>query len=133
MNVSNTRVAMAAIAQIRTTRGMMAKIASSLKISQQAVCVWEKVPPQHVIAVEKITGIPREKLRPDLLSIGRNHERARDHLPHRNRRRVDGNAHGAGAGRKLSAAALVVDNRARRSGAHKGGRADVRGGDAGNE
>lgn len=66
MKALEARVAMAAIAKIRATRGMMAKIADALKISQQAVCVWKKVPPQHTLAVEKITGIPREKLRPDL-------------------------------------------------------------------
>jgi DNA-binding transcriptional regulator YdaS (Cro superfamily) len=36
------------------------------KPSRHAIYQWDRVPAEHVHAVEKITGIPRHKLRPDL-------------------------------------------------------------------
>jgi DNA-binding transcriptional regulator YdaS (Cro superfamily) len=41
-------------------------IAECLCISGPAVSQWERVPPGRVIAIEKLTGVPREELRPDL-------------------------------------------------------------------
>ena len=131
MNAVDQRAVKAAITKIRRTRGMMAKIASALGISQQAVCVWKKVPQRHLIAVEKVTGIPCEKLRPDIANWRHEYaERSNDQLPRPNRRRDDAAALGAGGGRRLSAAPLVVDNRTRRTRARKGNRTDARGGDA---
>ena len=37
-----------------------------LGISKQAVLKWDEVPPLRVIPVEKITGVSRYELRPDL-------------------------------------------------------------------
>ena len=36
------------------------------KISRAAVCQWRAIPPARARRVSKITGIPVEKLRPDL-------------------------------------------------------------------
>ena len=41
-------------------------LARSLGITHGAVNQWRRVPAERVVAVERITGIAREKLRPDL-------------------------------------------------------------------
>jgi DNA-binding transcriptional regulator YdaS (Cro superfamily) len=51
---------------IRATKGMAAKIAKNLKISRGAVSRWQHIPAERIVEVERITGIPREELRPDL-------------------------------------------------------------------
>ena len=37
-----------------------------LNISVQAVHQWRRVPAERIIAVERATGVPRARLRPDL-------------------------------------------------------------------
>ena len=46
--------------------GGLAGIARPLGISEQAVSQWDEVPPLRVLAVERVTGVPRHELRPDL-------------------------------------------------------------------
>ena len=41
-------------------------LARELGITHGAVFQWDRVPAERVIDVERITGIPREELRPDL-------------------------------------------------------------------
>jgi DNA-binding transcriptional regulator YdaS (Cro superfamily) len=41
-------------------------LARLLGISKQAVQKWTRVPADRIIDVERVTGVPREKLRPDL-------------------------------------------------------------------
>ncbi|MCJ2051198.1 transcriptional regulator [Methylobacterium sp. J-070] len=41
-------------------------VARQLGISRQAVEQWVSVPPTRVLDVERITGIPRHQLRPDI-------------------------------------------------------------------
>jgi len=45
--------------------GSMNALARALCITRQAIQNWERVPVPRVIEIEKLTGIPREKLRPD--------------------------------------------------------------------
>jgi DNA-binding transcriptional regulator YdaS (Cro superfamily) len=41
--------------------------AKLLKINRRAVWQWQEVPPAaRVIEIERLTGVPREELRPDL-------------------------------------------------------------------
>lgn len=47
-------------------RGLRLKVARALKITHGAVSQWKRVPAERVIAVEALTGISRERLRPDL-------------------------------------------------------------------
>lgn len=42
------------------------ELGKALKISRQAVAKWTRVPAERVVDVERATGIPREKLRPEL-------------------------------------------------------------------
>ena len=46
--------------------GGFTPLAKALGISPQAVWQWNTVPPHHVIPIERLTGVPREELRPDL-------------------------------------------------------------------
>ena len=46
--------------------GGMAGLAGPLGISVQAISQWDEVPPLRVLAVERLSGIPRHELRPDL-------------------------------------------------------------------
>lgn len=47
-------------------RGAVAELARALGISHAAIRQWTRVPAERVVEVERITGIPREALRPDL-------------------------------------------------------------------
>jgi DNA-binding transcriptional regulator YdaS (Cro superfamily) len=49
--------------------GGLDRIAKPLGITMQAVSAWQEVPPLRVLAVEKITGISRHELRPDLYPV----------------------------------------------------------------
>lgn len=42
------------------------KLATELGITPQALSQWERVPPLRVLEVERITGVPRHRLRPDI-------------------------------------------------------------------
>ena len=46
--------------------GNMSILADGLGLTPQAVRAWKLVPVHHLKAIEKITGIPREQLRPDI-------------------------------------------------------------------
>jgi TorA maturation chaperone TorD len=48
--------------------GGVAQLARKIGISQPSVSGWSKVPAQRVIAVETVTGVSRNHLRPDLYS-----------------------------------------------------------------
>lgn len=47
-------------------RGTITKVANGLGITVAAVSLWKRVPVDRVCAVERITDIPRHKLRPDI-------------------------------------------------------------------
>lgn len=42
------------------------RLASELGITPQALSQWDKVPPLRVLDVERVTGVPRHELRPDI-------------------------------------------------------------------
>ena len=46
--------------------GRIAQMSEALGISKQAIYKWKKTPVERVREVEKITGIPREILLPDI-------------------------------------------------------------------
>ena len=53
------------------------RIGQACGITAQAVCLWSKVPILRVFQVEKLTGIPRETLRPDIYGAPRTRPRRR--------------------------------------------------------
>lgn len=54
------------IREIAKASGGVVKLSLALGLSRAAVSGWKQIPPERVLDVERITGIPREKLRPDL-------------------------------------------------------------------
>lgn len=60
----------AGMALIRAERGLQSLIAKGCGISSAAVAKWQRVPAERVLTVEELSGIKREKLRPDLYPIG---------------------------------------------------------------
>ena len=57
--------------EVIRTAGTLAKVGDACGITAQAVADWSRVPAHQVIAVEALTGIPRERLRPDLYGAPR--------------------------------------------------------------
>lgn len=49
--------------------GGLAGLAAPLGISVQAVSQWDEVPPLRVLAVERVSGVSRSELRPDLYPV----------------------------------------------------------------
>ena len=47
-------------------RGLKTRLARELGITHGAVMQWRKVPAERVLDVERITGISRHELRPDI-------------------------------------------------------------------
>ena len=46
------------------------ELARRLGISHAAVSQWDEVPAHRIVDIERVTGIPRERLRPDLYRGG---------------------------------------------------------------
>jgi DNA-binding transcriptional regulator YdaS (Cro superfamily) len=61
-----------ALDQAIRDRGGYAKVGQLLGVSRQTVYrwVWNRVPAERVAEVEYVTGIPRERLRPDIFHYG---------------------------------------------------------------
>lgn len=58
------------IERLRNAGWKPAKLASAMTdITPQAISQWRQVPAERVIEVERVTGISRHELRPDLSSI----------------------------------------------------------------
>lgn len=41
-------------------------LARQIGVTPQAIAQWDRVPVKHVLSVERITGVPRHELRPDI-------------------------------------------------------------------
>jgi DNA-binding transcriptional regulator YdaS (Cro superfamily) len=46
--------------------GGLRALARKLGLAHTSVLQWKKVPDHQIIAIERVTGVPREILRPDL-------------------------------------------------------------------
>ena len=49
--------------------GSLRSLARELGISPQALSQWKRVPAYRILQIEAVTGIPRERLRPDLFRL----------------------------------------------------------------
>ena len=49
-----------------TAAGSKGQLARALGLTRQALTPWRQVPLRHLLAIERITKVPRELLRPDL-------------------------------------------------------------------
>jgi DNA-binding transcriptional regulator YdaS (Cro superfamily) len=49
--------------------GGQAKFARRIGVTAQAVSQWDEVPPLRVLAVERVSGVSRHELRPDLYPL----------------------------------------------------------------
>lgn len=56
----------AALKRALDRAGSARALAQSLRITEQAISQWSRVPHLRVLDVERITGVPRQELRPDL-------------------------------------------------------------------
>lgn len=62
----------AALAAAIKSAGSGTELARRIGITPEAVCQWRgRVPVNRVIAVEAATGVPRERLRPDVFAVPR--------------------------------------------------------------
>lgn len=55
-----------AFKELISWRGVVTKLAEELGISTAAVSQWRRIPQDRLPDVERITGVPRDRLRPDL-------------------------------------------------------------------
>jgi len=55
---------------IRRAGGLRA-LGRALGISHQTITQWRQAPPLRVLAIERLTGVSRHKLRPDIYPIER--------------------------------------------------------------
>lgn len=51
---------------IRRGYGSLTHLANELGITRGAVAKWDRIPAERVLEVERVTGISRHQLRPDL-------------------------------------------------------------------
>lgn len=62
--------------------GGIVKLSLALGLSRGACSQWRRIPAERVLEVERLTGIPRETLRPDLYPVQNNYTSASPgHLP----------------------------------------------------
>ena len=55
-----------ALQHIFAKRGAAVRIATEIGITPQAVSNWKIVPAERVLDVERVTGVPRHVIRPDI-------------------------------------------------------------------
>lgn len=55
-----------AIREAAKAVGGVVALGAALGLSRGAVSQWDKVPPEHVLAIEALTGVSRHVLRPDV-------------------------------------------------------------------
>lgn len=62
--------------EVLSRMGSMRALARALGISHVSVRRWVKVPPLRVLEIERLTGISRYKLRPDIFGKAPDHKDA---------------------------------------------------------
>lgn len=54
------------IKDVAAPAGGVVALSLQLGLSRAAVAQWKRVPAERVLEVERLTGVPRQRLRPDL-------------------------------------------------------------------
>ena len=54
------------IRDVMQAAGSGARLATHLGVSRQCVYMWTRIPVEHVLRIENLTGIPRYRMRPDV-------------------------------------------------------------------
>lgn len=67
---------------IRSKRGRLRDLAKALDVSPSTILTWRQVPPLHCLKIERLTGVSRYDLRPDIYGdagedIGLHHAQGR--------------------------------------------------------
>ena len=63
----------AVVRALKKSGGTLETLAAKIGITPQAVAMWgPRIPIDHVAMIEKLSGVPREKLRPDVFGRNRN-------------------------------------------------------------
>ena len=57
------------VTEVIEAAGGTGNLAKQLGIKHQAIYQWKQIPVHRVIEIEKLTGIPRDRLRPDLYEV----------------------------------------------------------------
>jgi DNA-binding transcriptional regulator YdaS (Cro superfamily) len=67
-DLNDTDLATVALKEAKDAVGGASGLAHALnnEISPQAISQWKRVPAQRAASVERVTGIPRHRLRPDI-------------------------------------------------------------------
>lgn len=55
-----------ALERAKRAAGGAGELAKGVGVTAQAISQWDEVPPLRVLEVERLTGVPRHELRPDL-------------------------------------------------------------------
>jgi DNA-binding transcriptional regulator YdaS (Cro superfamily) len=63
--MSRTRLNPALAKAIKAAGGVSA-LARALGIKHPAILQWGRIPANRIVDIERVTGVPREELRPDL-------------------------------------------------------------------
>jgi DNA-binding transcriptional regulator YdaS (Cro superfamily) len=50
-------------------KGSAKALAAAIGVSPQALSQWRRVPVERVLDVERVTGVPRHELRPDIYPV----------------------------------------------------------------
>lgn len=51
---------------IRAQRGRLRDLSKDLSVSPSTILTWKQVPPLYCLKIEKLTGVSRYDLRPDI-------------------------------------------------------------------
>jgi len=54
------------LAEAVNRAGSVAKLADMLGVSRQVLYKWKRIPADRILEIERLTGVPRASLRPDL-------------------------------------------------------------------
>lgn len=66
LRIPTSDIARAALAHAIEVAQGPGKLGAAVGVSSQAISQWKQVPAQRVLQVERVTGVPRHMLRPDL-------------------------------------------------------------------